>query len=56
MEKIIQVLFNTNHEPANIWVVLLLIGVAFVLPSIAQYYGQRRSGRPGSQTKQKRKK
>lgn len=42
MDKVIQVLFNTNHEMPGFYVMLALFALCLIVPAIARYVQQRR--------------
>lgn len=42
MDNLIQVLFNTNHEAPNIYVIVVVVAMAFLIPPAAQYAYQKR--------------
>lgn len=56
MDKLIQILFNTNHEMPNGWVLLVLAGLAIVVPSIMRYVQGRKEDQKYSSIQKKSKK
>lgn len=62
MDNLIQVLFNTNHEPPNIYVIIVVVAMAFLIPPAAQYTYQKRQekrekrGAKGTKTGKSKKK
>lgn len=45
MDKIIEVLFNTNHETPSGWVIIALLVIAIVVPNIMRWIQDSRSSR-----------
>lgn len=55
MDKIISVLFNTNHEPPNFTVIVILVAVAFLASMLAEYIGRRRQNNRNRQAASRKK-
>ncbi len=42
MDKVIQVLFNTNHEMPGFYVILVLLALCLIVPAVGRYLRQKR--------------
>lgn len=43
MDKLIQVLFNPNHEMPNGYVLVVLVALCLIVPAVARYIQQKRA-------------
>lgn len=51
MDQVIQFLFNTNHDMPDIWTIVVLAILAYVVPLIARrYVAAREAKKNGSST------
>ncbi len=43
MDNLMQILFNTNHEMPSLPVVLVLMGIAIIVPSVMRYIQDKKA-------------